>query len=281
MNIARCLQDGNIYEAHGFSQLPLEEREAKRQELICPNDDCKGPAFYRRESRSGQAACFGARHVDGCDMAAAEAAHMQGTGGEEENHLLNPGDRLEIDLGYGAHTRINIETTDESNIEGQRRSSRYLGDGDRQNAVKRQRLQPLLKTLVHYPEYANQKISVSIPDQKPTPANELFVPFDKASEVPVGNFYALWGLIASARYAGETLWVNAGGAASVSFPMEKELQTTLQERLSVEQKDLVKELAGCHFLVLGTLSRGGLKSKLYCTPKSALHVAIIRDTTPN
>ena len=109
MDIARCLIDGEIYQAHVFSQLPLGEREAKRQELICPNDDCKGPAFFRREARTGQAACFGARHVDGCNMAAAEPVRLQGAEGDEEDYLFNPGDRLEIDLGYGAHVRVNVQ----------------------------------------------------------------------------------------------------------------------------------------------------------------------------
>lgn len=276
MDIARCLIDGEIYQAHVFSQLPLGEREAKRQELICPNDDCKGPAFFRREARTGQAACFGARHVDGCNMAAAEPVRLQGAEGDEEDYLFNPGDRLEIYLGYGAHVRVNVEAADGEDAEGSRRAARYVGDGARPNAVKRQRLQPLLKALILHPRYAEQDVLVGIPGRNPVPARELFVPFEKASDVPTGHFYALWGLIASAKYAGETLWLNAGGRASVSFPMNEVLQQTLRDRLNVSQEDLAEELAGCYLLVLGDLGRGGPKGKLYCSPVSEAHIAVIR-----
>lgn len=276
MDIARCLLDGEIYPAHVFSQLPFGERETKRQELICPNDDCKGPAFFRREARTGQAACFGARHVDGCNMAAAEPIRLQGAEGDEEDYFFNPGDRLEIDLGYGAHVRVNVEAAEGVDAEGRQRAARYVGDGARLNAVKRQRLQPLLRALILHPRYAEQDVLVGIPDRGPVPARELFVPFEGATDVPTGHFYALWGLIASARYVGDTLWLNAGGKASVSFPMDRELQTTLQERLNVGQGDLAEEIAGCYLLVLGNLARGGAKGKLYCTPESEAHIAVIR-----
>lgn len=275
MDIARCLVDDQIYVALAFSQLPWDRREAMRQELICPNDDCKGPAFFRRESRSGQAACFGARHVDGCNMAAAEPVRLQGAEGDEADRLLNPGDRLEIDLGYGAHERVNVEALDGVDAEGNGRAARYVGDGARPNAVRRQRLQPLLRALILQPHYAEQDILVGIPDREPVRARELFVSFDDATEAVTGNFYALWGLIASARRAGNTLWLNAGGKASVSFPMNEELQATLQERLRVDQDGLAEELAGCYLLVLGRLARGGPTGKLYCTPESGAHIAVI------
>lgn len=276
MDIARCLLDGEIYGAYRFSQFPPAERETKRQQLICPNDDCKGPAFFRREARTGQAACFGARHVDGCDMAAAEPVRLEGADGGEEDYLFNPGDRLEIDLGYGAHERVNVEAAEGADAEGRRRAARYVGDGARPNAVRRQRLQPLLKALILHPRYAEQDVVVGIPGRDALPARELFVPFERAADVPTGHFYALWGLIASARSVGDTMWLNAGGMASVSFPMNQELQTTLQERLDVEQEDLAEELAGCYLLILGNLSRGGAKGKLYCTPESEAHIAVIR-----
>lgn len=276
MDIARCLVDDKIYEAHVFSRLPFGERETKRQELICPNDDCKGPAFFRREARTGQAACFGARHVDGCGMAAAEPLRLQGAEGGEEDLLFNPGDRLELDLGYGAHVRVNVEAAEGGDAESRRRAARYVGDGARLNAVKRQRLQPLLKALVLHPQYAEQDVLVGIPGRDSVRARELFVPFERATDVPTGNFYALWGLIASARHAGNTLWLNAGGQASVSFPMDEELQTTLLERLDVDQEELAEYLAGCYLLVLGKLYRGGVKGKLYCTPESEAHIAVIR-----
>lgn len=276
MDIARCLLDGKIYQAHVFSQLLFDERETKRQELICPNDDCKGPAFFRRQARTGQAACFGARHVDGCNMAAAEPVRLQGAEGDEEDYFFNPGDRLEIDLGYGAHMRVNVEAAEGIDAEGHRRAARYVGDGARPNAVKRQRLQPLLRALILHPRYAEQDVFVGIPGRNPVPARELFVPFERATDVTTGNFYALWGLIASARYVRETLWLNAGGKASVSFPMDGKLQITLQERLNVIQEDLAEELAGCYLLVLGTLARGGPKNKLHCAPESEAHIAVIR-----
>lgn len=276
MDIARCLLDGKIYEAHVFSQLPWEERETKRQELICPNDDCRGTAYFRREARTGQAACFGARHVDNCNMAAAEPTRLQGAEGNEENHLFNPGDRLEIDLAYGAYERVNVQAVEGGDAEGRRRAARYVGDGARPNAVRHQRLQPLLRTLILHPRYAEQDVLVGMPGRNPLPARDFFVSFEEATNVPVGNFYALWGLIASARHVGSTLWLNAGGRASISFPMDGALQSTLRERLNVNQEELAEELAGCYLLVLGEIRRGGPTDKIYCAPQSAAHIAVIR-----
>lgn len=278
MDYARCLLDDEIYPALVFSQLPFSEREDKRQHLICPNDSCKGPAFYRRESTLGQAACFGARHVDGCNQAAGDSTRIPGGEGDEEDYRLNPGEVLKLDLGYGAHERVNIDVTEEGKLEGRHRASRYVGDGARATATKHQRLQPLLRTLINYPAYAEQDVQVIIPDRRgSTSARELFVPFERANEVDIPKFYALWGLIASARTDNKgTMWLNAGGAASVSFPMNADLQNSLQERLEVSADDLSEALAGCYLLVLGTLGRGGPKNKLFCSPATALHFAVIR-----
>jgi hypothetical protein len=59
MDIAKCNADGQTYNASNFSLLPQNDLLIKRRKLICIG--CENIAFFRIKSRSGQAACFGAR----------------------------------------------------------------------------------------------------------------------------------------------------------------------------------------------------------------------------
>lgn len=276
MFTARCLEDDVIYTALAFSQLPLAERERKRQRLVCANLDCQGPAFFRRESRSGQAACFGARpHEPGCNESATDPQRLLGGEGEEVDELFNPGDRIELDLNFGAHQRVNVVPV--QGAEGQRgpRAPRFVGDGDRPNAVAHKRLHPLLRTLIRQPAFATSEVEIGIPSRGVKTARNFFVAFDEARNKVSGNYYGFWGMVANAGLSNGTLWVNAGGRGDISFPMDTDLQDWLCERLDVTSQDLLEELAGCYMLVLGVLaiSQNG---KVFCAPESSGHIAIIK-----
>lgn len=82
MDIAKCTQDGVVYHALRFSRLPTAEIALKRHDLICQS--CGNSAFFSKASRSGHAAHFGARHEDGCNLAALERS--QNEGGENQDH---------------------------------------------------------------------------------------------------------------------------------------------------------------------------------------------------
>lgn len=276
MFTARCLEDGVIYTALAFDQLPFHERERKRQQLVCANDDCQGPAFFRRESRSGQAACFGARpHVPGCIESAADPLRLRGADGDEVDELFNPGDRIEIDLNFGAHTRINVDPGANDGDARGPRAQRFIGDGGRPNAVSHRRLHPLLRTLIRQPAFARSEVEISVPRRGVRTAQNFFVSFEDARRQVVSRYYGFWGLVASAGFANGTLWVNAGGRSDISFPIDGELLDYICERLDCTQDEIPEEIPGCYMLVLGFLNVS-LNGKIFCAPESSGHIALIK-----
>ena len=100
MDTATCTENNHSYTAVEFSQLPPAELERKRRQLVC--DDCGFVAFFRKLSRSGRGACFGARpHADGCEAAAADNEIRLPGGGDDQDEVFNPGDRLVVELAFG------------------------------------------------------------------------------------------------------------------------------------------------------------------------------------
>lgn len=102
MDVAVCTENNHSYYVIEFSHLPPDELLHKRQLLICP--ECGGPAYFRKASKSGQVACFGARpHAQGCILAASDHLQIINDGqGEDQEIFEESGKTIVIDLNYGA-----------------------------------------------------------------------------------------------------------------------------------------------------------------------------------
>lgn len=57
-----------IYSIHQFIKMAESERNQLKGFIFC--ESCGGKAYYRKESRDGKKACFGAKHKNGCDNGA-------------------------------------------------------------------------------------------------------------------------------------------------------------------------------------------------------------------
>lgn len=160
MDVAHCTLNGERYTVRQFEGLSEHDVAQLRRFLACPV--CAGPAFYRKESTSGQAACFGARpHAPGCSLAAAEPRYRGGAGPDQVERI-NSGERIEIDFVYGAGPVTHVNPNEPANPQG--RGGRFVGGGSGpRNAVMHRRLSTLLKNLMHSDGFRNSDQLIAMP----------------------------------------------------------------------------------------------------------------------
>ncbi|WP_141715362.1 hypothetical protein [Burkholderia ubonensis] len=260
MDIARCLEDNRTYNAFEFSALPPAELGRKRRMLIC--DECEGPGFFRKASRSGQAACFGARpHAPNCGAAAAEAREVV-TRQEDDEPRLNPGAHIVVDLHYGGAPVNGVQGVDADNANGSG-GSRYVGAGGGRAAVSHRRPSGLLRMLVESDAFRSSEQTIEIPGHIQGIVREIFVPFEEAAaDELVGQYRGYWGYITDGARGGEArdaLWLNSGGRQDVSVLVQAEFVDELYERFNLED---VEDFAGVYFLVFGYLKKSA-REKYY------------------
>lgn len=259
MYSARCTEDGVIYAAVDFARLPTEELARKRRFLQC--SECGGPAFFRKASRGGRAACFGARpHAPNCELAAPEYDPNADGRGEDQDQLLNPGNRIVVDLNYGAaHQPVVRE--EEGLPRNRERRGRYGGERGRPQARMQRRLSTLLRNLIEIPEFRQSDQILEIEGYPEITVRDFFVPLLEVTTDHEGQFLGYWGMLSDARRAYDgTLWLNSGGRDAISFCLDEHLVTPLFERYGIEDEE---GLAGAYILVLGTPSVSQ-RSKVYC-----------------
>lgn len=268
MDVAFCTEDGRTYTAHNFSQLPLGELTRKRRLLECT--ECRGPAFFRKASASGQAVCFGARpHEPDCSLRTAENELIGGLLGVDDE-IFNPGDRIIIDLGGGTATNPRHVDDVDTNANGNGRGRRFIGDGERPDAVMHRRLRSLLRLLVTAPnfQYSTQMIEVA---NRPTlPAHDFFVPIGNVTRQYSGQYHGYWGMLSDAAFDNDgALWLNSGGRQNVSFCVPAEMVSEFFDRYGIADEE---ELAGAYILILGSVYVS-MSNKLYCIVEDSSFIA--------
>ena len=259
MYTARCTEDGVTYAAVDFAALPPIALARMRRFLECP--ECGGPAFFRRASRGGRAACFGARpHADTCELAAPEYDPNEDGRGEDQDLLLNPGNRIVVDLNYGAAGEPVVREADGLPPNRGRRG-RYEGEGPRPQARMHRRLGPLLRILIEVPAFRDSDQILEIAGHPDTPVRDFFVPLLDVTSGHNGHFHGYWGMLSDARRDDNgTLWLNSGGRRSISFCLGALHVDGLYQQYGIEEEE---DLAGAYILVLGSpaVSQSG---KVYC-----------------
>jgi hypothetical protein len=269
MDIARCAEDGQIYMAATFANLHPNNLERMRQQLTCP--ECSGPAFFRKASKSGRAACFGARpHRDGCGLAAQDSEQIFDGEGTDLDVLNNPAERIVVDLAYGTPPReIHSDPAEGSGHTG--RAPRYVGGNHRPDARMHRRLSSLLRTLIEAPHFAQSKQLLEIAGQTEIAVCDFFIPLSFANQRLQGQFRGWWGLISDAKRDGnETIWLNGGGRGMISFCIPPEMETQVLDRFRLED---IEQLAGAYVLVIADL-RISQNGKMHCVINSPNHIAI-------
>lgn len=259
MDIALCTEDGTTYTAVDFSRLPPIELARKRRLLECP--ECSGPAYFRKASRSGRAACFGARpHQEGCELAAPEYERMDDGAGQDQDTLENPGTRIVVDFNFGTPDQPeHVET--EGLPPNRERRGRFTGDGERDDARMHRRLSTLLRNLIEAPAFRFSNQLLEIEGYPETTVRDFFVPLSDVNVDFNGQFKGYWGMLSDARFAHDrTLWLNSGGRDNISFCVQTAHANTLYQRYRIEDEE---DLAGAYILVFGTVQISQ-NDKLYC-----------------
>lgn len=253
MDTARCTEDNISYLASRFAELPAAELEHKRRALIC--DSCGAEAYFRKASSSGQGACFGARpHAPMCRAGAVDG--VKGNASPEEQDMLdNPGDLIELDLGYG-RAGAGLQLPDQAPLPAPGAGGRYTGQGRRPAAHTRRRLTPILRNLIYCEQFRESSQAIEVPGHGLDTIRRFFVRTDQVHFGLEGRYLGYWGMIASVGVANDegALWLNAGAYGDYSVLVAEHVVGDLLRRARKREAD---DLVGCHVLVLGELRRSG------------------------
>lgn len=269
MDIAKCTLNEETYTAVSFSKLPPNELSNKRKKLVCT--ECQAEAFFRKSSRSGQSACFGARpHIEGCTFASPETQTVEAEGGDEDI-VHNPGQIIEIDLNFGAAPlNVDIEPN-ENNETGQGRRGVHVGRGTRPNANMHRRLSTLLRNLINSIEFRNSIQQIEIEGRDATSVKNFFINFNDITNVHDEKFHGYWGMLTDARIGdGGTLWLNSGGRGAVSCVIPSENVDAFYTRYNIEDEE---EFAGAYILIIGTKNTSQ-NGKQYIKATSVNHLVV-------
>lgn len=264
--------DGIRFTIDEFSALPPNQIATLREDLYCP--ECKGPAFYRRRSRSGQAACFGARpHAPGCSLAATDSA-LTGRGlGDDQDEQFNDGGRIVVDLSFGAWQRDPHNDPNEDRVHGGR-GGRFVGDGARPPAAAHRRLSSLLRRLIEDPYFSQSDTMIDIPDHASVLARDFFVSFLGARNPDhVGRFLGFWGMISSAKFGyDQTLWLNSGGRGNISFCVSPQVRGEIYRRFGINEEE---DFSGAYMLIIGVMGVSGYGKK-YLSIDNVAYCSMVR-----
>lgn len=249
MDVARCTLDDVVYRATRFALLPPNELAQKRQFLVC--SECRGPSFFRKAARSGQAACFGARpHEPGCTLATPEYEKNDDGQGEDQDILDNPGQRIVVDFAFGAQENERHNDPDAVANPGGR-GGRYVGGGHRPDATMHRRLSTILRNLVASEQFRTSRQILEISGVGEFTVADFFVPFASILPSHDGQYRGYWGMVADAGMGkGGALWLNSGGQGDVSLVVGDVLVRQLYRRFGLTDEE---DLAGAYALVFGTL----------------------------
>lgn len=249
MDNAFCTINNQTYNAYQFSQFDMGTISQLRRFLECPS--CHAPAFFRKASRNGQAACFGARpHNSGCDEIAPTSRLINGENNEEDI-LYNDGQQIVLDLNFGSQEPVNhVDEDIWGNGTGQ--GGRFVGNGNRPNAVTRRRLSTMLRSLVLNPSFRDSQQNISIGEIQSS-VREFFVQFNEINTKHINNPRGYWGQIVDVgQGSNDTIWLNSGNRDDVSLCLPVEMQPSFFHRFKITD---LEDLIGSYVLYLGDLRK--------------------------
>lgn len=285
MQHARSMDDGKIWEASKFSQLPPGEIELKRRNLVCA--ECGEFAWYRKESAHGHPAHFCAHHIESCSL------KVQYTVIDEPRN--NATDLVdEVANGDGIIVRLDEEVGGEVDVnqvqpapgpEQGGGGTRFVGVGTSRESNQHFTLRRILFRLVQSPAFRESDKHVAFYRNAENllvegQVRNVIVEFSEISRgVHHDKILLYWGPIASARKTADgKLWLNSSdrhqGASVAVFE-----DIVAKFLLLFKIKDLEDEIAGSHVLVAGrcTYSQSTGKPVIWCASPTYIFLRRYRD----
>ena len=229
MDFAKCTLDGQVYGAYKFSQLSNSDIGQKRRHLICTK--CGANAYFKKKSKSGQAAHFGARpHKPNCELATDESQTCTGTLQNDERELINTGNFINVDFDFLPKdiTHISPNNEDESSkgFTGSKHSS-FNGTG---TAKSKRRLKSLLNMLLNEPGFSKSNQKIDIGEKYPFNASTIFKKFSQLSNADLNKTRGIYGQIYDVNEFNTNIWINSGGLSDCSIIIEEKLHNEFYER---------------------------------------------------
>ncbi len=277
MDFAKCTLDNKIYKISEFKELSLSEIEQKRRFLQCK---CGGAGFFRKASKSGQGACFGARpHKDGCEFASPEYENVNGALSPEEKEFINSGEEIKLDLQYGAVESKHIIETEEENEIGKNRGTTHSPINGKAKSILQRRLSTLLRVLINEKDFFKEsKQKIYFKAKNYYYAKNFFIHSDYITneyveEINPHSYRAVWGMISDCRYSNKnkSLWLNTSGNDTISILIEEEFHDIFMERFKV--KDTV-DMSGKYVLIISRLKKSK-NDKIYAILEDISYISVV------
>jgi len=277
MDIAKCTLDNKLYKINDFEKLELSEIAQKRRFLECK---CGGPAFFRKASKSGQGACFGARpHKEGCDFSSPENENIGGTLTSEEKAFVNSGKEIILDLQYGAVKNKHVIDTDDE-IESAKNKGMIHShiNGEAESKLQR-RLSTLLRTLISEKDFfKNSKRKIHFIGKYPFNAGNFFIHSDYINndyidKINKRTYRAVWSMISDAKYSkdSKSIWINTGGNDTISILIDEEMHDIFLDRFKIKE---LEDLSGKYVLSICKLNKSK-NDKIFSKVEDISYISIV------
>jgi hypothetical protein len=271
LKIALCTNDQTEYEASTFAAKAVGWIDENRLHLQCIV--CESPAYFRKKSKSGQAACFGARpHLDGCQLATESNEESERAAAVETFIKTNPGKHFVLRLGHPRPAKPKTPVAGIPVRDSGKTAASFVKWGRRQESGSTIGAKECLINLVVSDVYAKSTQTIALTRTSPDIAiRDFFVPFRGAIIEPSGTMRGYWGsLTATHENDDGSAWLNTGRPWHMSVLLSRDVK---EELLQAYQVDDIEDLAGCYALVIGRLTqaRGG---KWYVKPAKARNTVL-------
>lgn len=277
MDFAICTLDNKKYKISDFEKLEPSELAQKRRFLECK---CGGPAFFRKASKSGQGACFGARpHKKDCDLSSPENENISGSLTVEEKEFINSGKEIVLDLQYGAIKNKHIVESDDEDESSKNRGTSHSSIKGKANSKLQRRLSTILRTLINEKDFfKDSKQKIHFLSKYPYYAGNFFIHSDYITNdyidrINPRSYRAIWSMISDVRFGldNKNLWINTGGNDSISILIDEDTKDDFIRRFKI--KDL-EDLSGKYVLSISRLKKSK-NDKIFSIVEDISYISIV------
>lgn len=247
MDQALCILDQEIKHVNDFEILPEEELIIKRRALLCP--ECRESAFFRKRTKTGGVACFGAKHKKGCSLASNQP--------QANETYCDRGSAIVIDFNFGAN-RPSLGDDRQEDFSGIDLNT-FQNETNEQKISRR--MSRLLKSLLYNEGFNGSDREIKFNGQSRIVSEFFKTPQEALNHRGEKKKYGVWGIISDAHYLKETLWLNFGGTVNdLSIPFGKEVAYEFGKRYGINE---VEELSGVEILVIGWINQAKESEKVF------------------